>query len=102
MWKWLPETNATLYISKMTNGNLDATGGATAYGSSFSIEGEIRKISESTLEFDGKIKTFQYGRNGYHCEYNGKRIFKKASDGNYWRYAFDDCNGSTDYIDIFE
>ena len=102
VWKFLPESNATLYITKMTNGNLDATGGTTAYGSSFSLEGEIKKISQQKLEFNGKIKTFQYGRNGYHCEYNGKAIFTENRDKSSWRYSFNDCKGVSDHIDIFE
>ena len=101
IWKYMPENSAILHVTKMTNGNLDATGGTEAYGSSFSLEGEIKKISDTEYEFNGKIKTYQYGRNGYFCEKIQKARFKQMYDSEYFRYEFIDCKGHEDYIDIF-
>lgn len=68
------------------------------------INGRIRPVSETELEFDGEIETSVLSiSNGEPCLKTGKRIFKATGDRQYWRLQdMLNCDSSTtDYIDIY-
>ena len=71
-----------------------------------SIQGTIRIISPSELEFEGKIITkINYINSGALYERNGKFLLKARGSRKYWRMQnMEQPDGNstvTDYIDIF-
>lgn len=69
------------------------------------INGKIRRLSPSELEFDGIIETKVETINGGEpCIRTGKKIFKATGTRKYWRLQdMINCEGGlvTDYVDIY-
>lgn len=67
------------------------------------INGSLKKISNSALQFEGTIRTkIPYHYKGNVCERTGSFTFTQSGKRKYWRMKpLDNCEGSADYIDIY-
>lgn len=64
------------------------------------VDGTVKRISDTQLEFDGTIVTFT-DLDGK-CVKEGKQTFLSTQDRKYWRLQnMQNCNGAVDYVDIY-
>jgi hypothetical protein len=84
------------------NGRVHLSGGQTGNGGRLTIDGDVAGIASDSFTFRGRIVIADTPDRGRNCVRDGVMEFRVTGRRRYWRLQqMEECDGLTDYVDIY-